>query len=105
MVFTVYRQRRQRAMEGIVPEGTGRRSQSGISARPSFAGGRSELSDRGLQLPGATDQIRQKSFVDFHTALVFRQVSLVMGFEKNLHIGFIRTQSMNEGLENRNPVF
>ena len=47
----------------------------------------------------------QETLVNFHTALIFRQVPFVVGLEEDLYIGLIRTQGVNEGLENRNSIF
>jgi hypothetical protein len=43
------------------------------------------LSQRCLELLGAADEIGQKLLIDVHAALVFRQVSLVVGFQEDLN--------------------
>ena len=66
---------------------------------------RLQLRYRRLQSLCASDQIGQKALVNFRAALVFGQVSLVVRLEGDLHVSPIRTDGMNEGLEDSDPIF
>jgi hypothetical protein len=70
-----------------------------------FFGRRAELRNGSLKRCCATDEISQKLRTNVGAALVFGQVTLVMSFQKDLHVSLVRTHGVNEGLENGNSVF
>src|SRR5260221_13866101 len=70
-----------------------------------FVGRRIELCYLCFQLLCAADEVRQKLGVDFGAVLIFGQIPLVVGLQKNLYVSTIRIHSMNECLEHRNSVF
>ena len=54
--------------------------------------------------PQPSLQARQKLSADFHAALVLGQVSFVVGLQKDLDIGLLRTHRMHESLEDCYPI-
>ena len=70
-----------------------------------FLGWRIELCYICFRLLCAADEVRQKLCADFGAALIFGEIPLVMGLEKNLYVSSVRIHGVNERLEYRNPIF